>query len=268
MPVKSGIGVKHTLGQRIGYLIAASFDRLSVMAKQRGYWQESDGSPVAAADAQEVWATHAYDALTETARTYHAVITYRDLGKKVQEESGIRTTALLQNWIGLVLGKVMRLAHSKGEPPLTSLVVHADNGMVGVGYGEVLEVIGEPPLDEERTREEHAANRGRRAIATSARDPGERRMGGPVAPAAGGPQPAAGAGRAGPAGAVPELLHRDPEPRYVRHVRIRGRRGQPGLTFANRRAQAGSETWACTMRQPWGSRIHVWDWRPSVSEPG
>ena len=149
--------MKHALGQRIGYLIVARFDRLSVMAKQRGYWQESDGSPVAAADAQEVWATHAYDALTETARTYHAVITYRDLGKKVQEESGLRTTALLQNWIGVVLGKVMREAQKRDEPPLTSLVVHADDGMVGVGYRDVLEVIGEPPLEDERAREEHAA---------------------------------------------------------------------------------------------------------------
>jgi hypothetical protein len=112
---------------------------------------------VAAADAQEVWATHAYDALTETARTYHAVITYRDLGKKVQEASGIRTTALLQNWIGIVLRKVMQEAHKRGEPPLTSLVVHADDGMVGVGYAEVLELIGEPPLEDERRREEHAA---------------------------------------------------------------------------------------------------------------
>jgi hypothetical protein len=157
MPDKSGIGVKHALTQRIGYLIFASFDRLTVMAKQRGYWQESDGSPVAAADAQEVWATHAYDALTETARTYHAVITYRDLGKRVQEESGIRTTALLQNWIGLVLGKVIQETVKRGEPPLTSLVVHADDGMVGVGYGAVLEAIGQPPLADERAREEHAA---------------------------------------------------------------------------------------------------------------
>jgi hypothetical protein len=127
------------------------------MAKQRGYWRESDESALPAAEAWDIWSTHAYEVLTEVAGRYHAVITYRDLGRQLQEASGVRTSALLHNWIGSVLGKVVHEAHRRGDPPLTTLVVHADDGMVGVGYREVLELAGEPPIEDERERERHAA---------------------------------------------------------------------------------------------------------------
>src|SRR5689334_7248823 len=120
---------------------------------QRGYWRESDEHPVTAAEARDIWAGHAYEALVGVARTYHAVITYGRLGDRVQQVAGVRTSALLQNWIGPVLGKVVHEAHRRGEPPLTALVVHTDDGKVGVGYKEVLEVAGEPPLDDELERE-------------------------------------------------------------------------------------------------------------------
>ena len=91
------------------------------------------------------------------AHTYHAVITYKALAEKIQESTGIRTRSLLQNWIGPVLGKVVREAHRRGDPPLTALVVHTDDGMVGEGYKEVLEVAGEPPVEDVLDRELHAA---------------------------------------------------------------------------------------------------------------
>lgn len=44
-----------------------------------------------------------------------------------------------------------------GDPPLTSLVVHAHDGKVGDGYKAVLEIVGGPPIADELARERHAA---------------------------------------------------------------------------------------------------------------
>lgn len=126
--------------------------------ERRGYWREPAGSAVPAVEAQKVWADEAYQKLADVARTYHAVVTYRELGEWVKNASGIHTSALLHNWIGGVLGRVVREAHRRGDPPLTALVVHTDDGMVGEGYKEVLEVNGEPPLEAALDREYHAAD--------------------------------------------------------------------------------------------------------------
>lgn len=126
------------------------------MVQQRGYWRESGGS-VGAEDAWDTWGCHAYDILVEVAQRYHAIITYKELGEQVQARSGIRTSALLQNWIGSVLSRVVHEAHRRGHRPLTALVVHTDDGKVGVGYKEVLHVAGEPPVEDEMDRERHAA---------------------------------------------------------------------------------------------------------------
>ncbi|MFC1406979.1 MULTISPECIES: hypothetical protein [Streptacidiphilus] len=85
------------------------------------------------------------------------MITYKELAEGVQEASGIRTSALLHNWVGGVLGRVVREAHHRGDPPMTALVVHTDDGMVGDGYKEVLAVAGEPPVEDFLEREHHAA---------------------------------------------------------------------------------------------------------------
>ncbi|MEV6259874.1 hypothetical protein AB0M42_03760 [Streptomyces sp. NPDC051784] len=108
-------------------------------------------------DNRERWAEEAYAVLVDVARTYHAVITYKELAEEIQERSGIRTQVLLHNWIGPVLGRVVREAHRRGDPPLTALVVHTDDGMVGLGYKEVLETAGQPPVDGVEERERHAA---------------------------------------------------------------------------------------------------------------
>lgn len=64
----------------------------------------------------------------------------------------------LQNWIGRLLAKVVRMAHEENAPPLTALVVRSDSGMVGEGYDEVLTVAGESSIENEVDREDHAAS--------------------------------------------------------------------------------------------------------------
>lgn len=116
-----------------------------------------DGASPTAQGAREAWASEAYAVLVDVARTYHAVITYKELAEEIQHRTGVRTKALLHNWIGSVLGRVVREAHRRGDPPLTALVVRTDDGMVGDGYKEVLEVAGEPPVEDVSEREQHAA---------------------------------------------------------------------------------------------------------------
>ncbi|WP_369185749.1 hypothetical protein [Streptomyces sp. Y1] len=125
--------------------------------QQHGYWRVADGAPVSPVQAQMVWTRAAYPALVEVAGRYHAVITYAELAEAVQEASGVRTRVEQRYWIGKVLGLVIREAHRRGDPPLTSLVVHAADGKVGAGYQEVLAVAGFAPLAGEMDREEHAA---------------------------------------------------------------------------------------------------------------
>ncbi|MDH6705772.1 TPP-dependent indolepyruvate ferredoxin oxidoreductase alpha subunit [Kitasatospora sp. MAA19] len=125
--------------------------------QQRGYWRVADGSAVSSTQAQVAWTRAAYPALVDVARRYHAVITYAELAEAVQEAAGIRTRVHQRTWIGKVLALVVREAHRRGDPPLTALVVHATDGMVGVGYQEVLAVAGQPPLAGEMDREQHAA---------------------------------------------------------------------------------------------------------------
>ncbi|MFD5462908.1 hypothetical protein ACFWIQ_08765 [Kitasatospora sp. NPDC127059] len=125
--------------------------------QQRGYWRDSDGTPVAVSQAHIVWTRAAYPALVDVARRYHAVITYADLAEAVQQASGVRTSINQRHWIGKVLALVVREAHRRGDPPLTALVVHATDGMVGAGYQDVLAVAGQPPILDEMDREQHAA---------------------------------------------------------------------------------------------------------------
>ncbi|MER7754443.1 hypothetical protein [Kitasatospora sp. NPDC097643] len=125
--------------------------------QEHGYWREADGSAVSSTQAQVAWTRAAYPALVDVARRYHAVITYGELAEAVQQASGVRTRVKQQHWIGKVLALVVREAHRRGDPPLTALVVHAADGMVGVGYKEVLAVAGQAPVAGELDREQHAA---------------------------------------------------------------------------------------------------------------
>jgi hypothetical protein len=123
-----------------------------------GFRREADGSAVASQDAYESWAHAAYPILETLAAGYHRYMHYGDLGDEVQVATGIRTSLLLQNWIGKVLALVVYESHRRGDPPLTALVVHADDGMVGEGYKLVLTTAGEALIEDPRAREEHAAS--------------------------------------------------------------------------------------------------------------
>jgi len=126
-----------------------------------GTYRTSDHAPVSISSATTAWAEQARARLVETARVYHAVITYKELAEEVQERSGIRTRMLMMNWIGGVLGKVADECQRRGEPILTSLCVHQE-GTVGDGYAiAVRSVYGITPddLDEHAARERLACYR-------------------------------------------------------------------------------------------------------------
>lgn len=103
------------------------------------------------------WAKEALDVLRATASRYNGTITYSELADEIQQRTGLYTKAQARNWIGGVLGIVVKQCHEQGLPPLTSLVVHKHDGQVGVGYDEVLRVAGLSPIHDQLEREEHAA---------------------------------------------------------------------------------------------------------------
>lgn len=105
----------------------------------------------------ETWAESAYEILREVAGRYQAVVEYTQLGQDLQERSGITTTKVTRSWVPGVLGLVADRCVAEGVPPLTSLVVRKDTGMVGDGYDAVLAVTGASPIDDPIKRERHAA---------------------------------------------------------------------------------------------------------------
>lgn len=118
-----------------------------------GPYRVDDGSPVTAAEALALWSTPARDGLLAAAGTYRGTVTYKELAAHVQEESGVRTSQLLHNWIGKLLVLVSKECDRRGEPLLPSLCVNQD-GSVGTGYAPVVvELRGEPVPDGDR----HAA---------------------------------------------------------------------------------------------------------------
>ncbi|WP_026927547.1 hypothetical protein [Granulicoccus phenolivorans] len=106
----------------------------------------------------ERWAKSAYLILRDDVATrYHATITYSDLAERVQKHSGIVAKGPSRQWIGKVLGLVVRVCHHNSDPALSALVVHKTDGMVGAGYDLVLKVAALPALTDPQEREEHAA---------------------------------------------------------------------------------------------------------------
>lgn len=123
-------------------------------------WREPNrDDKVPFSQALEEWAEAAVPVLEDVARTYPAHITYAQLRDRVFGATGVRTTNQLQNWIGDMLNRVIQLGNSRALPPLTSLVVHSTDGMVGVGFGAVLRAAGHtvPATDLERERAAAAA---------------------------------------------------------------------------------------------------------------
>ena len=113
-----------------------------------GTFRAADGSGVEFAAAQAAWTKAAVLVLERIARTYHATISYKELGDEVQQVTGIHTRVLLMNWIGPVLGGVSRISHARGQPMLSALCVHSD-GTVGEGYAQaILDNYGGPAPDD------------------------------------------------------------------------------------------------------------------------
>jgi hypothetical protein len=106
---------------------------------------------------RETWAEAAYEVLAGHAGRYHSVIEYTQLGEEIQERSGVATRMAVRTWIPGALELVVHRCVSEGIPPLTSLVVRKDTGMVGDGYDAVLAATGAPPIDDAMQREHHAA---------------------------------------------------------------------------------------------------------------
>lgn len=93
------------------------------MAGHPGYWRASDGSAVAAHEAERAWADHALDILREVASRFGEQIDHAELSTVVQERSGVHTRVPVMTWIGGVLRHVMQATRAAGEPPLSVLVI-------------------------------------------------------------------------------------------------------------------------------------------------
>lgn len=105
----------------------------------------------------EIWADSAYEILADVSRHYRAVIEYNQLGAEVQVRSGVTTDRPLRSWIRGALELVVDRCVREGIPPLTSLAVRKDTGMVGEQYDAVLAALGVAPLADAMEREAHAA---------------------------------------------------------------------------------------------------------------
>jgi len=106
-----------------------------------------------AEESRAAWAEAARELLLDTARTYRAVVTQKELAEDAQARSGIHSEQRSHHWIGNVLLRVAQDCAKRDEPNLASLCVNA-SGSVGDGYAEaVLATTGERPEDGDR----HAA---------------------------------------------------------------------------------------------------------------
>jgi hypothetical protein len=78
--------------------------------------------------------------LRALAGSYHATITYKELGEEVQKVTGIKMRVLLMNWIGQVPGGVSRESHLKGQPLLSPEPAPA-GPVFGANFGPALVLI-------------------------------------------------------------------------------------------------------------------------------
>lgn len=123
-----------------------------------GTWQEPHRDvEFPFSQALDSWAEASVPVLEEVARRYGSYITYKDLAAKVFDSTGIRTRMLVQNLSSRLLNRVIRLCNERGLPALSSLVVHATDGMVGSGFDAVLLASGRDVPATELERERAAA---------------------------------------------------------------------------------------------------------------
>jgi hypothetical protein len=122
-------------------------------ATTSGAWRTIDGETVSFRDASVAWALAAHEVLIETASNYGHFVTIEELAQRVQEMSGVRTSAPTRTWMDAMLRKVARRCHGAGEPPLTALCVRANHAVTD-SYKYVLELAALPVPDD---LEVHAA---------------------------------------------------------------------------------------------------------------
>lgn len=109
----------------------------------------ANGRYVSQSDALRQWAPAARAVLIETAGAYGAWITEDELGRRVQDATGVTTRQPAEEWVGSVLSRVAAESESLGEPRLASLCVLAD---LSVG-----EHAGAAPGEGVQARERRAA---------------------------------------------------------------------------------------------------------------
>lgn len=98
-------------------------------------------------NARARWAPAAREALLDTARTYQAVVTTKELAALAQTRSKVDSSSQTHYWIGDVLARVARECGRRGEPLLCALCVDS-SGSVGSRYAATVEAIrGETPAD-------------------------------------------------------------------------------------------------------------------------
>jgi hypothetical protein len=114
----------------------------------------TDVMDVGVEPAQEAWRQAARDALVDTAKSYQALVTTKELGALVLSRTRIRTSQQTHHWVADILRLVARDCAGRDEPILASLTVNA-NGTVGSWYAEsIRDLRGEAPTD----ADEHAAH--------------------------------------------------------------------------------------------------------------
>ena len=106
------------------------------------YWKEPDRTPISSDEAVRLWAAEAHEILLGVAAHYNKVIRAGELISRVQASTGVLTDIPATEWLPRVLHQIVHRCHATGEPPLTSLVINALDGKVGVAYAEVLRLQG------------------------------------------------------------------------------------------------------------------------------
>ncbi|KAA0098888.1 hypothetical protein CIW49_13500 [Mycolicibacterium sp. P1-18] len=104
---------------------------------------DKDGNSVSLANAMELYVPVAFEELKQTAQTYGAFMTYKQLGDYVTTSTGIGYDATYR-WVGGLLGPIVWMCVEQNLPPLTSLVVNSHDQSVGEGYAENFRASGLP----------------------------------------------------------------------------------------------------------------------------
>lgn len=114
-----------------------------------GTWREPHRATAFPRDeAFRLWAEAAVPVLEKVASEYGGYITYKGFAEELFEATGVRTGQQLNYWVGDVLASVISACAERGLPELSSLVVHAGDGMVGSGFNAVLVRSGRDRIED------------------------------------------------------------------------------------------------------------------------